>query len=236
MINSAMLLNCIKLTKIFRHANFFIKVLDCVNCVVQYNEIIAIVGVSGSGKSTLLHLLGGLDQPTSGKIFFEGNLLSTLSDNKLAMIRNKRLGFIYQFHHLLKDFSILENVAMPLLITGMSIRQSKNQAKCVLELVGLKDRISYFPHELSGGENQRVAIARAIINYPVLVLADEPTGNLDQENSDSIFDILKKLNLCYGTALLIATHDINLAKKCHRIFTISHGKLQYAKQCFISSN
>lgn len=225
-MNNAILLHCIQLTKSFRCTNFVITVLDHITCAIQYNEIIAIVGASGSGKSTFLHLLGSVDQPTSGKIFFEGNLLNVLSDNKLAMIRNQRLGFVYQFHHLLSDFNVLENVAMPLLIHGMSLRRSKNQAKYILELVGLKSRMLHFPHELSGGECQRVAIARAIVNYPILILADEPTGNLDQENSDSIFDVLKILNICYGTTLLIATHDLNLAKKCHRMFTISHGQLQ----------
>lgn len=221
-----MLLRCIQLTKNFQHANFLIKVLDCITLNIQYNEIIAIVGASGSGKSTLLHLLGGLDKPTSGEIFFEDNLLNKLSSSKFAMVRNRRMGFIYQFHHLLSDFNVLENVAMPLLISGISFYQSKNRAKCMLELVGLKNHIRYYPHELSGGESQRVAIARAVINHPVLVLADEPTGNLDQKSSDNIFRLLKTLNICYGTTFLIATHDLNLARKCHKIFKISHGKLE----------
>lgn len=221
-----MLLRCVQLTKIFRHNDFLIKVLDNVSLSVQYNEIIAIIGVSGSGKSTLLHLLGGLDRPSSGEIFFEGNAFNKLSDNNFSVIRNKRLGFVYQFHHLLSDFSVLENVAMPLLISGISINRAKNKAKNVLELVGLQNHIYYYPHELSGGESQRVAIARAVINNPVLVLADEPTGNLDQKNSDDIFRLLKNLNLCYGTALLIVTHDLNLARLCNKIYTILHGKLQ----------
>lgn len=221
-----MLLRCVQLTKIFQHTDFFVKILDCITFDVQYNEIIAIVGVSGSGKSTLLHLLSGLDRPTSGEIFFEKNLLNTLSNNEFSTIRNQRLGFVYQFHHLLSDFNVLENVAMPLLINGISSYKSKNRAKRMLDLVGLKSRIHYYPHELSGGESQRVAIARAVINYPVLVLADEPTGNLDQNNSDIFFKLLKKLNINYGTTFLIATHDLNLARKCHKIFTISHGKLK----------
>lgn len=228
-----LLLHCVQLTKNFKHTNFLIKVLDCITFTMQYNEIIAIVGTSGSGKSTLLHLLCGLDQPTSGEIFFEGNLLNTLSDSKIAMIRNQRLGFVYQFHHLLSDFNVLENVAMPLLIGGASLRQSKIRVEYMLELVGLKDRMYYFPHELSGGESQRVSIIRAVINYPVLILADEPTGDLDQKSSDDIFKLLKTLNICYGTALLIATHDLNLARQCHKVFTISNGKLQSTKKYFI---
>lgn len=224
--NDIMLLRCIQLTKVFRHANFLIKVLDRITFNIQYNEIIAIVGTSGSGKSTLLHLLGGLEEPTSGEIFFEGHLFHGLSDSKFSIIRNRRLGFVYQFHHLLSDFNVLENVAMPLLINGIDTHKAKSKAKYMLELVGLKDRIYYYPNELSGGESQRVAIARAVISYPVLVLADEPTGNLDQKSSDDIFKLLKTLNTCYGTTLLIATHDLNLAKKCHKVFTISHGTLQ----------
>lgn len=233
MDDNVILLRCVQLTKHFsRDTDFLIKVLNNVNFTIQYSDIIAIVGASGSGKSTLLHLLGGLDQPTSGEIFFENNLLSKLSDKKLSMIRNQRLGFVYQFHHLLSDFNVLDNVAMPLLISGMSLHQSKIKAKSMLKTVGLQDRIYHYPNELSGGESQRVTIARAVINHPVLVLADEPTGNLDQKNSNDIFKLLKKLNTCYGTALLIATHDLNLAKKCHKVFFMSHGKLKLTKKIF----
>ncbi|URJ30362.1 lipoprotein-releasing ABC transporter ATP-binding protein LolD [Candidatus Blochmannia vicinus (nom. nud.)] len=219
------LLYCAQLTKYYRRAGFLIKVLNHITLSIQPNEIIAVVGMSGSGKSTLLHLLGGLDKPTAGEIFFEGYALHKLSDNARAMIRNKRLGFIYQFHHLLLDFDILENVAMPLLIGGIGFSQAKNKARCILKLVGLENRIHFFPNELSGGESQRVAIARAIINNPALVLADEPTGNLDEENSSNIFQLLKTLNINYGTTFLIATHDLDLAKKCHRILTISDGQI-----------
>lgn len=230
------LLRCVQLTKIFKHVNFLIKVLDCVTFSIKHNEIVAIIGASGSGKSTLLHLLSGLDQPTSGEIFFEGSLLNKLSDSKFAIIRNRRLGFVYQFHHLLSDFNVLENVAMPLLISGVSLRKSKDRAARILESVGLEDRVYYYPNELSGGESQRVSIARAVVNRPVLVLADEPTGDLDQKNSDDIFKLLKKLNLCCGTALLIATHDLNLAEKCQKVFTIDQGKIQFTTKSFISSN
>lgn len=220
------LLYCVRLTKYYQRADFLIKVLNCITLTIQTNEIVAVIGTSGSGKSTLLHLLGGLDKPTEGKVFFEGHGLHQLTDNERAMIRNKRIGFVYQFHHLLSDFNVLENVAMPLLIGGLGFNQSKNKAQCVLESVGLINRIHSFPHELSGGESQRVSIARAIVNNPVLILADEPTGNLDQKNSDNIFQLLKDLNTCYGTTFIIATHDLNLAKQCHKILMISNGKIK----------
>lgn len=219
------LLRCVELTKYYRRANFLIKVLNCVTLSIQLKEMIAVMGTSGSGKSTLLHLLGGLDKPTAGEIFFEGHALHKLTDNERAVIRNRRLGFVYQFHHLLSDFDVLENVAMPLLIGGVKLNQAKNRAQCLLESVGLKNRIHSFPHELSGGESQRVTVARAIINNPALILADEPTGSLDQKNSNSIFQLLKKLNTYYGTTFLIATHDLGLAKQCHKILMISNGKI-----------
>ncbi|URJ24900.1 ABC transporter ATP-binding protein [Candidatus Blochmannia ocreatus (nom. nud.)] len=219
------LLHCIQLTKYYKVANSLVKVLDGVTLSIQSNQMISVIGISGSGKSTLLHLLGGLDHPTSGTIFFKGYALHDLSDSTRAMIRNKFLGFIYQSHHLLLDFNIVENVAMPLLIGGMEYKKAKDKAYCALESVGLKNRVNFFPSELSGGENQRVTIARALINNPDLILADEPTGNLDQKNSNSIFKLLKKINVNYGTTFLIATHDLNLAKKCHKILTISNGKL-----------
>ncbi|AAZ41031.1 transport protein of outer membrane lipoproteins (ABC superfamily, atp_bind) [Candidatus Blochmanniella pennsylvanica str. BPEN] len=223
------LLQCIQLTKYYQRANFLIKVLNCITLSIQSNEMIAVVGASGSGKSTLLHLLGGLDKPTEGEIFFEGHALHKLTDNERSVIRNKRLGFVYQFHHLLSDFDVLENVAMPLLIGGIAFNQAKSRAQCVLELVGLKNHINSFPHELSGGESQRVTVARAIVNNPSLILADEPTGNLDQKNSDSIFQLLKKLNTYYGTTFLIATHDLDFAKKCHKILMISNGKIKLSQ-------
>ncbi|URJ23725.1 lipoprotein-releasing ABC transporter ATP-binding protein LolD [Blochmannia endosymbiont of Camponotus sp.] len=223
------LLHCIQLTKYYQRANLLIRVLNCITLSIQSNEMIAVVGASGSGKSTLLHLLGGLDKPTEGEIFFEGHALHKLTDSERSVIRNKRLGFVYQFHHLLLDFDVLENVAMPLLIGGIAFNQAKNRAQCILESVGLKNYIHSFPHELSGGESQRVTIARAIVNNPSLILADEPTGNLDQKNSDSIFQLLKKLNTYYGTTFLIATHDLNLAKQCHKIFLISNGKIKLSQ-------
>lgn len=220
------LLHCSDLTKCYQHSNFFVKVLDCVNLIMKYHEMIAIVGSSGSGKSTLLHLVGGLDQPTSGDVLFEGKFLNKLSDKDCSMIRNQRIGYVYQFHHLLPDFNIVENVALPLLIGGYNCNIANNKAKVILELVGLYNRLRNYPNELSGGESQRVAIARAIINDPILVLADEPTGNLDEKNSDNIIQLLKQLNICYGTAFIIATHDLNLAQQCHKVLMISNGILK----------
>lgn len=224
--NNIPLLYCKKLTKYYSYPNFLVKVLDCINLIIQYREIIAIMGASGSGKSTLLHLMGGLDQPTEGEIFFEGKSLHKLSDKNCSKIRNKHIGFVYQFHHLLPDFNIVENIAMPLLIGGVNYSIAKNRSKVMLELIKLHDRAYNYPHELSGGESQRVAIARAIINNPALVLADEPTGNLDKKNSDNVFQLLNRLNLCHGTTFVIATHDLDLAKKCHKVFTISNGILK----------
>lgn len=220
------LLFCSQLTKCYQHAHCLITILNCITLTVQYKEMIAIIGASGSGKSTLLHLIGGLDQVTSGEIWFEGKSLNKLSDKDYAIIRNQRMGFVYQFHHLLPDFNILENVAMPLLIGGISCNIANHKAKVILEFIGLHSRLNNYPYQLSGGESQRVAIARSIINNPILVLADEPTGNLDENNSNNIMQLLKQFNTFYGTAFIIATHDLNLADQCHKILTISNGTLE----------
>ncbi|KFD05337.1 lipoprotein releasing system ATP-binding protein [Rahnella aquatilis CIP 78.65 = ATCC 33071] len=201
-------------------------VLRDVSFAMQPGEMMAIVGTSGSGKSTLLHLLGGLDSPTSGEVIFKGQSLNAMSSSAKSELRNRELGFIYQFHHLLPDFTALENVAMPLLIGKKKPAEVQERAMAMLEAVGLQHRSNHRPSELSGGERQRVAIARALVNNPSLVLADEPTGNLDQRNADSIFELLGELNMCQGTAFLVVTHDLQLANRLTRQLEMRDGKLQ----------
>ena len=185
----------------------------------------SIIGSSGSGKSTLLHILGALDDTTQGEVTFLGQNLSKLSSNKQAKLRNQHLGFVYQFHHLLADFSALENVAMPLLIGGTKTAKAKEAAKVLLDKVGLSHRIDHRPSELSGGERQRVAIARALVNSPDLVLADEPTGNLDHKTALAIYDLMRELNEQSGTAFLVVTHDGELASKMDRQLHMQDGLL-----------
>ncbi|NDL61899.1 lipoprotein-releasing ABC transporter ATP-binding protein LolD [Acerihabitans arboris] len=225
-MNNAPLLQCNNLSKRYQEGKLFTEVLRDVTFSMLPGEMMAIVGSSGSGKSTLLHLLGGLDEPTSGEVIFEGHQLTALSSQARAEIRNRRLGFIYQFHHLLPDFTALENVAMPLLIGGTAPQQAKATAREMLASVGLEKRGHHRPSELSGGERQRVAIARALVNHPALVLADEPTGNLDQRTADSIFELLGELNMRQGTAFLVVTHDLNLARRLNRQLEMRDGQLQ----------
>lgn len=229
-MNDVPLLQCSQLSKRYREGQFYVEVLRNVSFTLQPGEMMAIVGSSGSGKSTLLHLLGGLDQPTSGEVIFEGQILNKLSSTVRATVRNRRLGFIYQFHHLLPDFSALENVAMPMLIGGTRSAQAQETAREILATVGLEKRSYHRPSELSGGERQRVAIARALANHPALVLADEPTGNLDQRNADSIFKLLGELSRLQGTAFLVVTHDLQSAKRLHRQLEIRDGSLFGASQ------
>ncbi len=209
-------LQCDNLCKRYQEGNVQTDVLHNVSFSIGEGEMMAIVGTSGSGKSTLLHLLGGLDTPTSGDVIFSGQPMSKLSTAARADLRNRELGFIYQFHHLLPDFSALENVAMPLLIGKKKPADIERQAKAMLQAVGLEHRSHHRPSELSGGERQRVAIARALVNKPRLVLADEPTGNLDARNADSIFQLLGELNVAQRTAFLVVTHDLQLAKRMSR--------------------
>lgn len=227
-MNNSPLLQCTQLNKRYPDGKRFNEVLHSINLSIQYREMIAIVGSSGSGKSTLLHLLGGLDSPSSGEIFFEGYDINALSPADLAEIRNRKLGFIYQFHHLLQDFTALENTSMPLLIGGIKPREAYAKAREMLTAVGLNNRGHHLPSELSGGERQRVAIARALINSPKLVLADEPTGNLDQYSANSTFELLSQFNIYQGTAFLVVTHDLQLAKKMHTQIEICNGILQPA--------
>ena len=193
---------------------------------MQQGELAAIVGSSGSGKSTLLHTLGGLDQPSSGEVFIKGQSLQQASANQLASLRNRHLGFVYQFHHLMADFNALENVMMPMLIGRQNKTEAKDRAEAMLQAVGLSHRLKHRPSALSGGERQRVAIARALVNRPDLVLADEPTGNLDHKTTESIFELIHKLNQEQNIAFLLVTHDMSLAQKLSRCLTMQDGILQ----------
>ncbi|MEK9496118.1 lipoprotein-releasing ABC transporter ATP-binding protein LolD [Photorhabdus sp. P32] len=225
-MNNQPLLLCNHLCKKYQEGQVLTEVLKNVTFAVNQSEMMAIVGSSGSGKSTLLHLLGGLDTPTSGEVLFKGRSLNKMSSGARAELRNHELGFIYQFHHLLPDFNAIENVAMPLLIGGKNRSQAQKKALEMLAAVGLEKRAHHRPSELSGGERQRVAIARALVNEPSLVLADEPTGNLDLRNADSIFALLGELNRQQGTAFLVVTHDLNLAGRLNRQVEMRDGYLQ----------
>ncbi|QAR46686.1 lipoprotein-releasing ABC transporter ATP-binding protein LolD [Kosakonia cowanii] len=220
------LLQCDNLCKRYQEGSVQTDVLHNVSFSMAEGELMAIVGSSGSGKSTLLHLLGGLDTPTSGDVIFGDRPMSKLSSTAKAELRNRELGFIYQFHHLLPDFTALENVAMPLLIGKKKPAEIDTRAREMLRAVGLGHRASHRPSELSGGERQRVAIARALVNNPRLVLADEPTGNLDARNADSIFELLGELNRAQGTAFLVVTHDLQLAKRMNRQLEMRDGHLK----------
>lgn len=225
-MNDSLLLQCNNLCKTYQEGKLSTQVLRDVTFGMQTGEMMAIVGSSGSGKSTLLHLLGGLDSPTSGDVVFKGQALSSLSAAEKSALRNRELGFIYQFHHLLPDFTALENVAMPLLIGKTSPAEAQDRARAMLTAVGLDARREHRSSELSGGERQRVAIARALVNNPSLVLADEPTGNLDQRTADTIFELLGELNVRQGTAFLVVTHDLQLAARLRRQLEMRDGQLQ----------
>ncbi|MGI2880910.1 lipoprotein-releasing ABC transporter ATP-binding protein LolD [Vibrio furnissii] len=219
------LLRCHHVCKTYQEGDLQTQVLKGVSFELQQSELASIIGTSGSGKSTLLHILGALDDASEGHVEFLGQQLSSLSSNKQAKIRNQHLGFVYQFHHLLADFSALENVAMPLLIGGQKVAQAKQEAAALLARVGLSHRLEHRPAELSGGERQRVAIARALVNKPDLVLADEPTGNLDHNTALSIYDLMRELNRESGTAFLVVTHDGELAAKMDRQLHMQDGLL-----------
>lgn len=218
-------LACHGLSKTFRDVGAEIEVLHHIDLEVRAGELIAIIGNSGSGKSTLLHLLGGLDKPTQGRVIINNKNLIDLSENEKCQVRNHCLGFIYQFHHLLPEFSALENVSMPLLVRGVSIKDILPKAEHLLELVGLKDRLHHRPNQLSGGERQRVAIARALVTDPLCILADEPTGDLDPRNAEQVFQIFLKLQAERRTSVIMVTHDLTLASKAQRMMTLTNGRL-----------
>lgn len=215
------------ISKTYGSGSLSVRVLTDVTFTVSPRSLIAVVGASGSGKSTLLHLLGGLDLPSSGSVSICGEDLACISDARRARLRNENLGFVYQFHHLLPEFSALENVAMPLLIRKVATRQAREQAAEMLQRVGLSARGEHKPAELSGGERQRVAIARALVTRPKAVLADEPTGNLDRSNASQIMDLMLELNEQLGTSLVIVTHDLDLAQRMQTIYSIEDGHLQW---------
>lgn len=219
------ILACEAVCKNYYDGQLNVQVLDNLTLQVDKGQSIGIVGASGSGKSTLLHILGGLDKPTSGRVSLMGQDLSQLSQKQLSGLRNRHLGFVYQFHHLLPEFSALENVMMPLLIGKRPKEQARERALLMLEKVGLKDRVQHRPGELSGGERQRAAIARALVTDPACLLADEPTGNLDRKNALNILDMMMELKQELGTALVVVTHDDEMAARFDRVLNMTDGAL-----------
>lgn len=221
----SIILQAKNISKVYDEGKIKTTVLSGLDLTVHAGEHIAIVGSSGSGKSTLLHLLGGLDTPTTGEVWLKGACLNQLNETRRGELRNRHLGFIYQFHHLLAEFNATENVAMPLLMRAdVSIKEAEGRANALLERVGLGHRLHHRPSELSGGERQRVAIARALVTEPALVLADEPTGNLDDENATAVFELLTELQSSIGMALLMVTHDRQLAARADQILEIKSGQ------------
>lgn len=224
-LSNRSVLTCTNVSKHYGEGNLIVSVLRDINIDILSGERVAIVGASGSGKSTLLNILGGLDVPDKGEVSVAGEILSNMSADERGFLRNRNLGFVYQFHHLLPEFTALENVCMPLLIGKMDRSQAKEKASRILERVGLAHRLEHKPSELSGGERQRVAIARALVTSPACVLMDEPTGNLDTHSADGIQQLMLELNQSIGTSFIVVTHDLRLAAKMDRTLTLADGVL-----------